>query len=221
MNIFPFVPKTCKIIFFRQLKLSFFDGATLLNAFIFLLLSVCVFHIAIGYHVLLPITALGILMVCVIFSLILACPSLIVNDHNDGTWEQFYLTNVRLEYILLSKILAQIFCYLILFITLSPLLFIIMQLKWQIFPNFLLAVSLLICITCFNVAFASTVSIGSNNNFLAPLLTLPLAIPGTIIATIVLHTPTYWLALLGLLMILCPVFILAGAFALKHALAHD
>jgi heme exporter protein CcmB len=221
MKLFPSAQKTCKIIFFRQLKLSFFDGATLLNAFIFLLLSVCVFHIAIGYHVLPPITALGILMVCVIFSLILACPYLIVDDYNDGGWEQFYLTNVPLEYILLSKILAQIFCYLILFIAVSPLLFIIMQLKWQIFPNFLLAASLLICITCFNVAFASAVSIGSNNNFLAPLLTLPLAIPSAIIAIIVMHTPTYWLALLGLLIILCPVFILAGAMALKHALVHE
>ncbi len=213
--------KTSLLTFRRQLKLIFHDGLSLLSAMVFLLLSVCVFHIAIGYHQMPSTTALGILLVCIIFALLMSCPVIIEEDYHDTTWEQLYLTGISLEIILLSKIAAQILCHCTFFILLIPLCFIILQLDWQLLPQFLLVTVLLVTLSTFNVMFAAAVSVGSKHRFLNAILVLPLAMPSVIVSILALHNPGFWLIMLALICLLAPVFTIAATLSLKQIFYYD
>lgn len=205
----------------RQLQLNFQDGLSLVSAMVFLLLSVCIFHIAIGYNALPDATSKGLLLVCIIFSLIISCPAIIEEDYQDSSWEQLYLTGIALEVILLAKVLAQTLSYYLLFALLLPVCFLLLQLDWFLLPHFMLVAALLIIINSFNIMFATSVSIGSRHRFLSAVLVLPLAIPSVIIAVLALSHPKLWLLLLALLCMLGPVFTIAAANALKQIFYYD
>ena len=127
--------KAFLIVLLHSLNLFYTNKATLLNSFAFYLITIVVFHIAVGPYELSPLVSNGIIIIGIIFSLMLSANLLLKNDHDKGILEQWLIQPFALEIVLLAKAVCFIIIFTLAYTLLMPVSFFLFEMAKAAAPS--------------------------------------------------------------------------------------
>jgi heme exporter protein CcmB len=205
-------------IFIRQLQLARASSGNLLQAALFFLLTLVIFHIALGADELQAEVATAVIIVSLLFLLLLNANQLLKDDYKSGTLELIYLASGGTLSLLLAKLLAHSLLHFGVYLLTLPIIVLLVGGQVSVGP-LLMVGSLFILLTNLVIIFTHALLIQEKAfSVLQGLLTLPLLIPAVILATLAVQDVVYLWLLVALFLILAPIFIAASSASLKVGL---
>lgn len=207
--------KAFLIVLLHSLKLFYTHKATLLNSFAFYLITLVVFHIAVGPYELNPLISNGIIIISIIFSLMLSANLLLKNDYNTDILDQWLIQPFALEIILLAKAVCFILIFALAFTLLIPVSFLLYNLSFETLGITWVVGFLTMIIVTVILLFGEALTLHSNSSVLSFILIMPLLIPVLVASTLSIQNQIYLGLLFPLALISSVVFIFSTKCLLK------
>jgi heme exporter protein CcmB len=207
--------KAFLIVLLHSLNLFYTNKATLLNSFAFYLITIVVFHIAVGPYELSPLVSNGIIIIGIIFSLMLSANLLLKNDHDKGILEQWLIQPFALEIVLLAKAVCFIIIFTLAYTLLMPVSFLLYNLSFEYLWITLVIGFLTMTIITVVLLFGEALALHSNSSVLSFVLIMPLLIPVLVAATLSIQNQVYLWLLFSLALISSVIFIFSTKYLLK------
>jgi len=163
----------------RDLRLALRKPMDVCMPFIFFILVVCLFPLAVGPEPkILAMIAPGILWVAALLAALLSLHKLFEQDYQDGSLEQLLLTPTPLMITVSAKITAHWLTTGLPLIILSPFVALLFGMHTQVIGILILSLLLGTPLLSLIGAIAAALTVGlKNNGFLLALLVLPLYVP--------------------------------------------
>ncbi len=199
-----------KAIILRDIRLSFKGASSIITLIMFFVLAASLFVFAVTDLNILPKIANAIIWVCSILSSMLAINSLYKEDFLDGTLEQLLIKGVRLESIVIAKIISHWIVTAVPLLLTSPILMVMLEAKISMFPSLLLGTILLSILSSVCACLTLETSKGYS---IAELLILPLYIP-----VVIFGVNQYYQLLFALILLIFPISIFASRMAIISAI---
>ncbi len=213
----PQAKTVCYLVWQRQCRLIKLKQKELLITLIFFLTVISSFHIAIGQGNMPIEVASATLFSSWLFALMLPFSTMLENDFRRGFLQQFYLTGVWFELIVLAQYLGYIAYYVILCLLVFPLAMLLLHIDWNLWPVFIAGGLLLTLSVGLILMLCNALVLGSASHTLIGIIALPLAIPCLILITLSTQQAAYLLVMLALWLGLVPLCILATSTAVIAA----
>ena len=210
--------KAFLIVLLHSLKLFYTNKSTLLNSFAFYLITIVVFHIAVGPYALSPLVSNGIIIISIIFSLMLSANLLLKNDYDKGILEQWLIQPFALEIVLFAKAVCFIIIFSTAFSLLMPISFLLYNLSFEyLWITFVTGFLTMIIVTVV-LLFGEALTLHSNSSVLSFILIMPFLIPVLVASTLSIQNQVYLWLLFSLSLISSVIFIFSTKYILKiHA----
>jgi len=165
------------LIFAQTVKLAFRKGGGALGTVGFYIIAMTLFTFAFGAEIMVKYTG-AMMVVAMLLSLLIALPLIYERDWEDGTLEQFLLSPLMLEIIVLAKICGQWLAIVLPLLIVSPIVALLCNLSWEAMQStwwlLLLASPSMVAIGSIGAAFTVGIRRG---RLLEALILLPLYIP--------------------------------------------
>lgn len=214
------------IVFLQILKyhilMAWNNKAKVLHSILFFIVAIIAFRIAVGFENIANSVLIAVVTISLLFSLVLSCETLIINDYQQGFLEQYLLTGVELELIILAKWLAHVIISVISFIIILPPVFYLLSSQLGCSITSVLAIFLMIANVVLVLLFCSALILGYNKNLLLSIISLLFNLPAIILTNICINgNPVYLWILFALLLFNLPIFIISCTMAIRIAIAYD
>jgi hypothetical protein len=211
------IHKVFLLIFFRQLKI-FFENKHLVFTSIFLFISsLCILKFLQGNFINFE-TFKVIEILLIIYSINLSSKLILLNDYKKELFEQFILTGIILEYFIISKIIASIVFYAVLY-TILTILFDLMSYglnNYNILQLILIKIFTVINIVV-NSIFSSSFLLSFEKKVSQILISIFVNIP-TIIISVLCYVSNDWVHILLLGAVFCltiAITIIVSSYLIK------
>lgn len=200
-----------------QLKGVFSSISDLMSPIYFSLLSIVLFSICIGPYKISETVVIGITFAILCLSILFFSSNLLGLGKSDGLLQSIYLSGVKLEIIVLTKLCSLMICTYIVSIVNIGLAFILLRFEEQTMA--LLLINMLVFVPAISVVllFVNFISILLPNKIVQFLLAMPMLVPCMILATKGVEEHTYTLMMLGANFIYLPLFVYGSTKLLPHA----
>lgn len=208
----------------REMKLLCRRPAELINPLVFFAIVIALFPLAVGPETgLLKTLSPGLIWVAALLSVLLSLDGLFRGDFEDGTLEQWMLSNRSLSFLALIKVTAHWLFSGLSLVLLSPLLALMLGLPVRCMPVLLVSLLLGTPILSLLGAVGAALTVGlKRGGVLLALLILPLYIPALILGSGALQASLQQMPVAGYLLWLACLTVFAitlAPFAIAACLA--
>lgn len=198
----------------QELNLVFKRPSHIVNPLVFFFIAISIFAISFDKQI-----NIGIIWLCLIFSILLGSPHIFQEDFEDGTIEQLFLSGILFELIIATKMFAAWLIYCVPLIISIPLAAIFLKLDTNTIFNLMLIVVIVTLIISLLASFCASLTISTHSSHsLVTILVLPLIVPIIIFANSAFEADNFYTAvkfLLALLAFLAPTLVLATSAAIR------
>lgn len=205
-------------IFIRHLLLHWRHKFNIVQSIAFLVIMTTTFRMAMGYINLAPTMSMGILNTLIVLSLLLASNTLLHDDLKTLHLEQFIMTGVMLEVVLVAKWLAQFLILAILFAIVLPILTYMLSCDSLLSAPTFIVMALLIANTNAILILCNAICLGCAQTMMMAVLSMPLLIPSIILAIISVEDHSYIWLMFALFLCSFPISMISASFTIKSAI---
>lgn len=200
-----------------QLKGVFSSISDLMSPIYFSLLSIVLFSICIGPYKISETIVIGITFAILCLSILFFSSNLLGFGKSDGVLQNIYLSGVKPEVIILSKLSVLTICTYIVSLVNIALAFILLRFEGATILWVLINTLVFVPAIASVLLFVNLISILLPNKIVQFLLAMPLLVPCMILATKGVEEHTFTIMMLGASFIYLPLFVYGSTKLLPHA----